>query len=965
MLRNSLGKKRVAGAVIGLALLAAFLVSNRFPKLDTVQEDLAVVNAPVVECFQGFCIETEPDTPFVQRWWDFSIEYIRLVAVGMTFAFLMAGLTEAFLFPRSEREPLSGGVWKRTLRGLAVGPVMTLCSACIAPVAASLWRRGAGVAGAIATVQGSATLNVPALVMVALVFSPMLGGSRVVVSLVAALLIGPLVALVVREHDRHGGDASQLLDADTDERASWAAVLRDGLGDWARLSLGYAVRLAPIMAAAAFASGLVIQWISPDTVSAYLGNDVAGVAVAATVGVLINVPLLFEIPLVALLLLLGMGEAPAAALLFTAAAGGPATFWALARFVPRRAIAAFAGATWVFGIVGGVAVLGVTALYPQLQGGLRQPDDRPQVRAERVVGADRLGVDSPPWSRAAPRVTAPSPPLAAFRPVPMDLHGASAATVAVFDYDGDGDNDIFAAAPPGGEARLLRNDGSGQFVDATAAAGLVGGSAGAAVAACDLDNDGYRDLYVGAPSGAGTDRLFLNNRNGAFTDVTESAFGGAANTRGATSIACADVDGDGWLDVFVGSGPAQADAGPYNALYLNSGDLTFDDMAESAGVRGGQPDVRGLDGQPVNIGTGEHAGLTAAALFFDHDDDGDPDLWVASDGDRLRVYRNDSSPGRPRFTPVARQMGVDRMGNWTDLAVGDFDGDADLDVLVVNGGAGSLAGPPPDQPSAGCAYHARFSLGTCHHMLLRNDGDVGGAPRFMDVAVAVSISHAAGTAGEIEPVSVHPFWPSPTGLAAYALGPAAAFVDIENDADQDLLWPSASSPANGHAGGVWQLLRAAGYAYETADAPASGDVGPTLALADLDGDGYTDVLAGGDAGNGAPGQALVNGGGGNNWLRVRLVGRTALGESGSNADGVGARVYVVTRPDSDAPPVVQVRDVRSGSGLASNAGADLQFGLAEATSASTVHVFWPSGREQRLSGVAANQVLEIVEPPEE
>ena len=168
MLRSSLGKKRAAGVAIGLALLVAFLAFNRFPKLDTVREDLAAVNAPVVECFQGFCIEAEPDTPFVERWWSFSVEYLRLVAMGMTFAFLMAGLTEAFLFPQTARERLTGGIWKGTLRGLAVGPVMTLCSACIAPVAASLWRRGAGVAGTIATVQGSATLNVPALVMVAL-----------------------------------------------------------------------------------------------------------------------------------------------------------------------------------------------------------------------------------------------------------------------------------------------------------------------------------------------------------------------------------------------------------------------------------------------------------------------------------------------------------------------------------------------------------------------------------------------------------------------------------------------------------------------------------------------------------------------------------------------------------------------------------------------------------------------------
>ena len=966
-LTSSLAKKRVAGAVIGLALLALFLAFNRFPKLDTVQEDLAIVNAPVVECFQGFCIETEPDTPFVQRWWDFSIEYIRLVAVGMTFAFLMAGLTEAFLFPRSDREPLSGGVWKRTLRGLAVGPVMTLCSACIAPVAASLWRRGAGVAGAIATVQGSATLNVPALVMVALVFSPMLGGSRVVVSLVAALLIGPLVALLVREHNEHSVDGPDMLDTEPEGHASWGATLREGFRDWARLSLGYAVRLGPIMAAAAFASGLVIQWISPDTVSAYLGNDAAGVAVAATVGVLINVPLLFEIPLVALLLLLGMGEAPAAALLFTAAAGGPATFWALARFVPRRAIAAFAGATWAFGIVGGVAVLGVTALYPQLQGGLRQPDEPAQVRAERTVGADRLGVEAPPWSRAAPRVSAPSPPLAPFQSAPLNLPAARAEAVVVFDYNGDGNNDIYASDPTGPQARLLRNNGDGGFTDATASNRHFGGVVGTAAAACDLDNDGYRDLYVGVGAGAGDgiDRLFLNKRGVTFADATQTAFDGEANALYPTSIACADVDGDGWLDVYVSNEPVRPDSDGdpdpvlSDALYLNNGDLTFDDVAEDAGIQGGRIASSGLDGQPIGTDGNVHVGLTAAVVFFDHDDDGDPDLWVVRDGDRLRVYRNDSSPGAPRFMPVAREMGVDRVGNWAGLSVGDFDGDADLDVLVVNGGAANLAAPPPDQPNGGCAYHARFSLGTCHHMLLRNDGEVGGAARFVDVAGAIDVTGAQGT---LEPVSVHPFWPSPTGLASLPLGQGVAFLDLENDADQDLVWPTTGAPANGQSGGVWQVLRAVGNGFETADAPFPNDVGHPLAIADLDGDGYTDALAAADGGGST---ALLNGGDGSNWLTLRLVGRTALGESGSNADGVGARVYVVTRPDPDEPPVVQVRDLRAGSGLGSNGGAGLVFGLADADSASSVHVFWPSGRVQRMSGVAANQVVEVVEPAAE
>ena len=971
-LKTSLAKKRAIGIVIGLALLALFLAFNRFPKLDTVREDLAVVNAPVVECFQGFCIETEPETSFLERWWDFSVEYIRLVAVGMTFAFLMAGLTEAFLFPQSGRERLGGGVWRGTLRGLAVGPVMTLCSACIAPVAASLWRRGAGVAGTIATVQGSATLNIPALVMVALVFSPMLGGSRIVVSIVGALLIGPLVALIVRDRREPDSDAIELPN-EPEPNASWRAALGEGLRDWGRLSLAYALRMAPIMAAAAFVSGLVIQWISPDTVSAYLGNDLRGVAIAATVGVLINVPLLFEIPLVALLLLLGMGEAPAAALLFTAAAGGPATFWALARFVPRRAIATFAGATWAFGIVGGIAILGVGAFLPHLDAGLRQPE--PQVASVppgESVGVARLGV--------APRHRPPAAfadGQASLAPLPSfsehTLSTQAGAVAVAFDYDRDGDQDVYVAAP-GGVGSLFRRD-DGAFVEVAPAAGLAGASGGGtAAAACDLDNDGYQDLYAGAGDGE-TDRLYRNG-GGAFNDVTGSAFGGAANMRHAASVACADVDGDGLLDLYVGNlgpdapGNGASLPGQYNALYLNRGGLTFDEVAESAGVRGPEITIRGLDGRPVLFEDaktgreyegydpnardsdgnpiGEPTGRTRAVLFFDYDDDGDPDLWTANDGDRLHVYRNDSTPGKPHFTPVARRLGIDRVGNWMSLALGDYDGDGDLDVLVGNAGSARLSEPPPDSPSGDCAYHARFSRGTCHPLLLRNDGETGGGPSFVDVAQITAVSAGDGaTQAAFASAGAYPFRP-PKGLAAHTSGAGAVFLDADNDGDMDLIWPAAD-PTNGAAG----LLLGdgvGGFAVAYDGEPGAPDTVAASAVAgDLDGDGYADAVVSGSGGA----LVLLNGNSDGNWLSLRLVGRTALGEDGSNADGIGARVYVVTRPAAVEPPIVQVREADGGA---------LRFGLGAADGANEIAVFWPSGREQRLRDVAGNGVVEVVEP---
>ena len=99
MLATSVGKKRLVGLLLLVAIVALFLSFNRFPKLDIVGEDLDAVSAPEVQCFQGFCIEREPGESLFKRWWVFSLTYLRLVALGMTFAFVVAGIAEAFLFP--------------------------------------------------------------------------------------------------------------------------------------------------------------------------------------------------------------------------------------------------------------------------------------------------------------------------------------------------------------------------------------------------------------------------------------------------------------------------------------------------------------------------------------------------------------------------------------------------------------------------------------------------------------------------------------------------------------------------------------------------------------------------------------------------------------------------------------------------------------------------------------------------
>ena len=471
MFRTELNRKRVVGLVLLAATIVVFLSLNRFPKLDAVGSDLETITSPAVQCFQGFCIEREPGTSALSRWWVLSITYLRLVTIGMTFAFVVAGLAEAFLFPPGSNQGyISGSTFKRTMTGLAIGPVMNLCSACIVPISNAFQRRGIGIAGGIAMVQASATMNIPALAMVFFVFTPLLGFSRLFLAIIGAVLIGPIVVKTIRTATPEPAltpVAVPEITAGTKE-TPWGTVLTEAFRDWARISLGYLYRMRPIMVVAGFASAYILQWISPGIVSQYLDNSVTAVAIAATFGLLINVPLLFEIPLVALLLMLGMGTAPAATLLFTAAAGGPITFWGLAKVMPKRAIGAFAGATWILGAVGGLTVLGLGTMIWDDGGNLR--------------------IDAS--SAAATESRNPPPSLA-------ELIALGVEPVTFIDVSGQ----------VGLNFRHIRDEGSFN----------LGGGA----AAGDYDGDGFLDIYV--TNSAGANHLYRNNGDGTYSDVTKAA----------------------------------------------------------------------------------------------------------------------------------------------------------------------------------------------------------------------------------------------------------------------------------------------------------------------------------------------------------------------------------------------------------------------------------------------------------
>ncbi len=920
---SGLKKKRIVGLLLILIMLAPFLAFNRIPKLDTVQADLAVVSSLAAECFQGFCIEAPPEKSFLSRWWDFSLTYLRLVAIGMTFAFLVAGATEAFIFPNAGTWTLTGVGLKGSLKGLMVGPAMNLCSACIVPVASAFRRRGSGIETTLAITQGSSTFNLPALIMVVLVFAPMIGGARIGISLIGALLIGPLVAKLARERM---GEPAGLDTADAvlsvPDMVTWKEALGEGFRDWARITAGHVMRLAPVMILAGFASGLAIQWLSPETVSTWLGDDLLGVALAATIGIAINVPLLFEIPLVAALLLAGMGTAPAVTLLFTAAAAGPITFWGLSKVMPKRAIAAFGVSTWALGALGGVAVLAITTFGGGADLGLRAAYD------SSTSGFDSGGdwatsmrfTDVTSEAGITHTHTAPEPLLE--KTEPRYMTGGAVAE----DFDGDGWVDIFMLR--GGEAppALYMNNGNGSFTDEAALRGAdIPTRFGAAAAAADYDNDG--DVDIVAVSQRAPHYLLINDGDGSFTidDTTLTE-----PKTFATSPSWGDVNNDGMLELALGEWNPET-AKNYDAATKATNDLSeiatdnpltgrdsyYPLLLYANDGQGGLATYDFREGRGIDL-------WVFAPRFADLDGDGLADLAVVADYGMSRVYRNIGG-GKFRIQESASSAFTDENGMGS--AIGDYDNDGDLDWFVS-----SIFGQT--NPDKGV-------FGGTGNRLYRNESEM----RFADLSAEAGIRDGG--------------W-----------GWAASFGDLDNDGDLDLYhvngWIQDQSEGNPEEFNSQsaRLFENAGHRgfHQVAEQSGSSDMGQGrgVILFDYDNDGDLDIFITNnheyamESGEpirrpAAPTLLRNDTPTENHWLAVTLEGASPL-----HSHGIGSRVYVT------AGGQTQMRELHASTNFATQEpGRIAHFGLGAADTVEEIRVEWVNGETTVLTNTPANQRISI------
>ncbi len=575
----------------------------------------------------------------------------------------------------------------------------------------------------------------------------------------------------------------------------------------------------------------------------------------------------------------------------------------------------------------------------------------------------------------------PQPAGGVFSRIPMKARGIPG--IAVFDYDNDGDLDIYVTNGPGTANSLyvnqLKESGETVFEDV----GEVSG-AGAAdqdssgVCFGDIDNDGDHDLYVlgtGEPN-----RLFRNNGDGTFTDITEAA-NASTGPAWSSSASMGDVNGDGLLDIFIGNmGDINTSfilfvepfsLNDHNHLLLNMGGNRFEDVSETSGIRV----HAGFLSQFANL-----PGPTHAVAMVDYDLDGDTDIITADDQagitpqaygglDRglIHLFQND---GTGHFTDVAVEEGTSDAGSWMGLSFGDYNSDGYMDFFATN--LGMYNGAPPELERNEIQNASIWYLGGEQGFTRPGLGDVGATP------------FGWGTSG----------------------------ADYDNDGDTDIIFYGGLDLAGmlmlSNPGVLLENDGKAHFSYDRDVLAMSTDhtrrVVNGFAVADLDQNGFVDLLSvsnfdippslpletwpdyNGDFdgiarflptfGNfGDPASFRYNpalpdfpdgtlsielnsGDNGNNSVEIRLMGTRGLTSAGKvNRDAFGAVAFFTPKGGKSV-----MKPIIGGSSYASQDSIHANFGLGTAEYG-TLEVLWPGGVRTRLNKVRAGERILVPELP--
>jgi enediyne biosynthesis protein E4 len=495
--------------------------------------------------------------------------------------------------------------------------------------------------------------------------------------------------------------------------------------------------------------------------------------------------------------------------------------------------------------------------------------------------------------------------------------------VALFDYDNDGRLDIFLvngaslsdreepnAIPqktgPASWNRLYHQKPDGTFEDVTERAGLTGTGYAMGVAVGDFDNDGYEDLYVTAYGG---NKLYHNNGDGTFTDVTEKA--GVGGSGWSTSAAWIDLDNDGFLDLVV---------------------------------------LRYLQWDFTDVWCGEHKEGYRAYCHPDYFKPISP-----------LVYHND---GNGHFTEVAAKLGLAKPGKGLGIAIADYDRDGRPDIFIANDSMVEfLYRQKPDGAFEDTALFSQVAV----------DGDgrtfAGMGVDFADYnndglpdVVVTDLANQRYALFQNNGDASFTYASFASGLGRMTIGHSGwgiHFLDYDNDGWKDLLIMQGhdldtielTSPSLRYREPML-LARNTGHGFVDVSANSGAVfqqawVGRGLAIGDLDNDGRIDAVV---TTNDGPAYVLRNETPTqNHWLTLNLVGHK------SNRDAIGAEIKLTT------PAGTQLVTVSTAGSYLSASDKRAHFGLG-AEKFADLAIHWPSGIDQTLEHVAADQILKIDEP---
>jgi len=496
------------------------------------------------------------------------------------------------------------------------------------------------------------------------------------------------------------------------------------------------------------------------------------------------------------------------------------------------------------------------------------------------------------------------------------------AGCAFFDYDNDGWLDIFIlggrkleGVPPGASNRLYRNNRDGTFKDVTATAGLMDAGWAAGVCVGDYNNDGHEDLFV---TYYGQNKLYRNNGDGTFTDVTAKAGLLHPGTHFGAGCTFLDYNRDGLLDLFVAN-YVEFDLQDAPLPSLATPNCNQEGVAVQCGPRGLSASVHALyrnNGDGTFADVSKESGIAAirgsygmTAVALDADEDGWPDILVACDSTPSLLFMNNHD-GTFREEGLIRGLAVSGDGqelSGMGVGPGDYDLDGHIDLVKT--------------------HFQRQATGIYHN---------NGKGEYQDLTVK------AGLGGE-------------TRFISWGVG----LTDLDNDGYPDILLVS---------GNVYPELERKYPQYprrcpriifrnrgDGTFAELGDEAGPAIsaryvsrgcAFGDFDNDGDMDVVI---MNMNEPPSLLRNDAPpANHWIKVRLEG------THSNRSAIGSRVVVRYGGR------MQAQEVMSQCSYLSSNDPRLHFGLG-ANTVADILVRWPDGKSESYPGLAANQLVTIRE----